>query len=323
MRQAGRYMASYRSLRQRYSFLELCHTPELMTQVTLLPIQAFELDAAILFSDILVIPEALGVGLQFEDQRGPIIEKPLRTAADVANLSTHPDMDRLRYVEQGIRSLLPHLQVPLIGFCGAPFTLASYMIEGQTSRDLKKTKQWLFQDPTSFHALLQLLADWSVAYLKLQIAAGVQAIQIFESWSHLLAEPQFQECSLVYLDYILKQLVHTDIPIILFCRGSSVFAPLLAPLQPSCISLDWNCQMAKMRQVIRSSIALQGNLDPSVLLAPVSTIKKQVDHILDSMQGDPGFIFNLGHGILPDTPEESVHFLTTYIKDKRSCPVTL
>lgn len=321
MRQAGRHLASYRALRQRYSFLEMCHEPDLISQITLLPIEAYDMDAAILFSDILVIAEAMGVGLRFEDQVGPIIERPILTRQDIEALPP-PDISKLQYVAQGIRQLKKQLQVPLVGFCGAPFTVASYMIEGKTSRDLKKTKRWMLKDPEGFHVLLNKIADWSSAYLQLQIEAGVQALQIFDSWANALSHYSFREFSLAYLQQLINDVRHTEIPVILFCRGSSVFAPQLAELRPAGIGLDWNCHMASMRCMIDQSIALQGNLDPDILYAPLSRIEKEVERLLDEMEGDPGFIFNLGHGIAPDVSEGAVQTLVHCVKRRRVCCVS-
>ncbi len=315
MRQAGRHLASYRALRQKYSFLEMCHHPDLIAEVTLLPIQAYSVDAAILFSDILVVPEALQVGVRFEDQVGPIIERPITHAGEIAALPEPHDLSALNFVQEGIKRLKPQLNVPLIGFCGAPFTVASYMIEGKTSRDFKKTKRWMLNDPKGFHQLLRKIADWSIAYLNLQIDAGVEALQIFDSWANTLAYRQFQEFSLGYLDYILKGL-KTPVPVILFCRGSSVFAPQLASIQPRGIGLDWNCSLSYMRRLIPSSIALQGNLDPDLLYAPLPKIKEEVNWLLDEMEGDKGFIFNLGHGIFPDVSEEAVRTLVECIQSR-------
>lgn len=316
MRQAGRHLASYRALRARYSFLEMCHTPDLITHVTLLPIEAYQMDAAILFSDILVIPEAMGLTLRFEEKIGPIFDHPLKNRQDIQALLNHEHSDKLRFVSQGIKQLKSDLNVPLIGFCGAPFTLASYMIEGRSSRDLKKTKQWMFNDPQSFHHLLVKIADWSVAYLRQQIEAGVDAIQLFDSWANYLADPQFREFSLFYLERIMQGLRDLNTPIILFCRGSSVFAPLLATIKPAGIGLDWNCQLSEMRKYIPHTIALQGNLDPDVLYAPATTIRKEVKRICDEMQNDRGFIFNLGHGISPDVSEDAVRTLVACIKER-------
>lgn len=319
MRQAGRHLASYRALRQRYSFLEMCHEPDLITRVTLLPLEAYDVDAAILFSDILVIPEAMGVGLRFEEQIGPIIERPVATSQQVDALPLPTDLSELQFVAQGIRQLKSQLRVPLIGFCGAPFTIASYMIEGKTSRDLKKTKRWMLSDPESFHRLLDKIAVWTIHYLQLQIAAGVDAIQIFDSWANSLAHAQFREFSLAYLQRILEGIRHTSIPTILFCRGSSVFAPQLAELQPAGIGLDWNCHLPEMRRRIPHSIALQGNLDPDLLYAPLSTLEKEVNRLLEEMEGKPGFIFNLGHGVAPDVSEEAVRTLVNCVKRKALC----
>lgn len=318
MRQAGRHLASYRSLRKQYSFLEMCHEPELIAKVTLLPIDAYAMDAAILFSDILVIPEAMGVGLRFEDKVGPIIERPLLSAHDVESLPS-PDISKLHYVAEGIRLLRGQLQVPLVGFCGAPFTVASYMIEGKSSRDLKRTKQWMFRDPVSFHALLNKISDWSIAYLKLQIAAGVQAIQIFDSWANYLSHHAFGEFSLSYLRRLLDGIASHQIPAILFCRGSSVFAPQLAALKPAGIGLDWNCHLPEIRSQVGGKVALQGNLDPDILYAPLSCIQKEAGRLLDEMNGDPGFIFNLGHGVTPDVSEEAVRTLVECVRERRKC----
>lgn len=317
MRQAGRYMASYRALRSKYSFLEMCHQPELIAEVTLLPIRQFGFDAAIVFSDILVIPEALGLGLRFEDGRGPIIERPIRTSEDVKRLSA-PNIASLDYVRKGIEILKKDLKVPLIGFCGAPFTVASYMIEGGSSRDLKKTKQWMMRDPTSFHQLLKVIADWSIAYLRMQVKAGVQAVQIFDSWANYLAHPQFREFSLAYLKYILEGLKGTSVPAILFCKGSSVFAEQLSEIHPAGVGIDWNCDITQMRRVVPQHIALQGNLDPDILYAPKEVIRKEVSRILEGMKGDSGFIFNLGHGIHPDIPEEAVQVLVETIQCQKT-----
>ncbi|WP_249274823.1 uroporphyrinogen decarboxylase [Candidatus Protochlamydia amoebophila] len=316
MRQAGRHLASYRALRKKYSFLDMCHNPELIAEVTLLPIEAYQVDAAILFSDILVIPEALKVGVRFEDKVGPIIEKPITNLHDIEKLAMPEDLTSLEFVEEGIRCLQPRLNVPLIGFCGAPFTVASYMIEGKTSRDFKKIKHWMYHEPQGFHTLLRKIADWSIAYLNMQIDAGVHALQIFDSWANTLSYRQFQEFSLNYLKYILKGL-KKDVPLILFCRGSSVFGPDLASINPAAVGLDWNCRVKRMRDVIPYPIALQGNLDPDLLYAPLPKIREEVNALLDEMEGDRGFILNLGHGIFPDVSEEAVRTLVESVRERR------
>lgn len=314
MRQAGRYMPEYRALRQKHSFLDMCHKPELIAEVTQLPIRVFGMDAAILFSDILVIPEALKVGLHFEDGKGPIIERPLSCGKDVDKLPQIDVKCSLKYVAQGIRLVQPTLNVPLIGFCGAPFTLASYMIEGETNREMRKSKQWMMRDPESFHRLLAKLCDLAIEYLEMQVDAGVQAVQIFDSWAGVLGYSQFQEFSLAYMKKIVDRL-KPKVPVILFCRGSSTFAPDMAKVAPNAISLDWNANMAGMRPRIPPSIALQGNLDPDVLYAPIPTLRNEVNKLLKSMYHDPGYVFNLGHGINPDVSVDTVKALVECVQN--------
>ena len=314
MRQAGRYMPEYRALRLKYSFLEMCHNPELIAQVTQLPLQAFGMDAAILFSDILVIPEALGMGLHFDEGLGPIIDRPLNSVKDVESLPAINMKQALSYVSKGIHLLRPELNVPLIGFCGAPFTLASYMIEGKSSKDLLKTKKWMFQDPISFHLLLEKLTNHCVDYLEAQIESGVEAVQIFDTWAGMLAHTQFHEFSLKYLEKIIKRL-NSKVPIILFCKGSSYFASDMAKISPNALSIDWNAHLPTLRKIIPSNIALQGNLDPDILYASHETIKRETRALLDSMKGDPGYVFNLGHGITPLVPIEGVKVLVDTVKN--------
>lgn len=316
MRQAGRYMPEYKALRSKYSFLDMCHQPELIAEVTQLPLRAFGMDAAILFSDILVIPEALGLGLQFEDGIGPIFERPLNSALDIETLAKVQIQDSLSYVAEGIRLVLPDLKVPLIGFCGAPFTVASYMIEGRSNRDLHKTKKWMLQHSESFHQLLDKLSDLSIEYLEMQIAAGVHAVQIFDSWAGTLGYAHFKEFSLAYMKKILDRIMG-KVPVILFCRGSSIFAPELAKISPNAISIDWNANIASLRPTIPHSIALQGNLDPDILYAPTNVLKQEVIKLLQSMHGDPGYIFNLGHGISHDVPVDNVKTLVECVQSHR------
>lgn len=315
MRQAGRYMPQYRKIRANHSFLEMCHNPELAAAVTLLPINAFDMDAAILFSDILVVLEALEVGLHFEEGIGPVIERPLSCAEEIDRLPNPNMAEALSYVGEAIKILKPNLKVPLLGFCGAPFTVASYLIEGKSSRDLKKTKQWMLRDPEGFHRLLSLIARHTIDYLRMQVKAGVSAIQIFDSWAHVLAHEQFKEFSLAYMEQIVNALKSSGVPIILFCRGSSVFAPLLASLSPAGISLDWNSNIATIRSQIPTGITLQGNLDPDILYGPLYLIQKEVKRMLKSMKGDPAYIFNLGHGISPDISMDAVKTLVETVQN--------
>ena len=314
MRQAGRYLPEYRALRMNHSFLDMCHTPELIAEITTMPLRRFDFDAAIIFSDILTIPEALGVGLRFDEGIGPIIERPLRNANDSKNLPKVDIKEHLSYLADGIKLLRPSLHVPLLGFCGAPFTLASYMIEGRSNRDLHTTKKWMLQDPTSFHSLLDRLADDVISSLEMQISAGVDAVQIFDSWANVLAPQHFQEFSLKYIDKIIKA-IQPKVPVIVFCKGSSVLAPLLAASSPNAISVDWNRDISCLRKSLPTHIALQGNLDPDCLFAPIPSLKREINDLLNSMKGDKSYIFNLGHGILPDTPLDAVQALVDCVKE--------
>lgn len=313
MRQAGRYLPEYRAIRARHSFLEMCHHPELIAEITLQPIKRFGFDAAILFSDILMIPEVLKMGLRFEEGIGPIIDHPVRDYEGVKKLS-HPDLSQeLSFMSEGIKILKKELNVPLLGFCGAPFTVASYMIEGGASKDLRKTKTWMVREPEGFHLLLNKIADLTVDYLNMQILAGVDAVQIFDSWAFVLAHHQFREFSHSYIQKIKQGLIK-DIPFIIFCKGSSVFAPEFVEMSPQAISIDWNADLSKLRQKIPSTIALQGNLDPDILYGSKAFVRQEVLRILKGMEGDQGFIFNLGHGIHPDIPLESVYTLVETVK---------
>ncbi len=309
MRQAGRYLPEYRRLREKHSLWELFHHPELACEVTKLPIDLIGVDAAILFSDILLIAEAFGLKVHFPEGRGPFIAPLLQSARDVHALPPHELENSLAYVFQSIRLLRRELSVPLIGFCGGPFTVASYLIDSEGKGTLHKTKEWLYNDPESFHLLLQKLTDASIDYLRLQIQAGAQVVQIFDSWANVLSYPQFLACSAHYLGQIVSALRATGVPIILFCRGSSALPEELAVLNPHALSFDWQQDLVDLRRRIPSHMAIQGNLDPDLLKAPRSFIIETVSKLMRSMEGDPGFIVNLGHGVLPDTPVDNVRCL--------------
>ncbi len=284
MRQAGRFLPSYQEMRKTHSLMKLFRTPELAAEVTLLPINVLDVDAAILFSDILFIGEALGWKIHFPDGGGIEITPPEKIVmSDVKKT--------LEFVLETIDLVKPKLSVPLIGFCGGPYTVARY---------LKRFD------------LLQSLTDLTIEYLRLQIQSGVDAIQIFDSWAGELSPEDFQKLSLPYLQQIVDAL--RPFPTILFCRGSCRYAQELSSLKPHAISLDWEKDLAAMRQEIPSSIALQGNLDPEILRGPLPQLLAQTDRILSSMQGQKGFIFNLGHGVLPDTPVENARALIERIK---------
>jgi len=318
MRQAGRYLPEYRELRSKYPFKTLYQTPEIASKITQMPLKRFPFDAAILFSDILVIAESLGSKIEFQEGVGPVIQNPISTLQDIQSLNVADPNETLSYVSKTISQVKPQLKVPLIGFCGAPFTVASYMIEGKSSRDFKKTKQWLLRDPHSFHQLLKKITLASIQYLEMQREAGVDAIQIFESWSHVLARNQFSEFSLHYVRQMIESLHggnSRSVPILFFSKGTSSFLFEIGSTKADGLSLDWSCSLWEVRKLLGKEIALQGNLDPQILYAPLPTIQKEVKSLIQSMKGDPGYIFNLGHGILPDVSLEAVQTMVDSVKD--------
>lgn len=308
MRQAGRYLPQYRKIKEGRALFEMMHDPETVVKVTLLPVDLLQVDAAILFSDILTVLDGLGISYHFHEGIGPVIEGD--------EIGFKEPEEAYRPVIEAIRQLKRELTVPLLGFAGAPFTIASYIIEGKTSRDFKKTKKKLFCDPKGFSALLSKITDATIAYLNCQIDAGVDAVQLFDSWAMALAPEEFRTFSLEPVRAIVNAVKKRGIPIILFCRGSSPFAKPLAELGPSAISLDWSCDLAATRSQIPPTIALQGNLDPMALFAPQAVIRQKIERLLNQMEGSKGYLFNLGHGLLPDTPVENVHFLVDYVRSR-------
>lgn len=315
MRQAGRYMPAYRALREKYRLLELFKDPELIAEVTFLPLDQLGVDAAILFSDILILADALELGLDFVEGVGPVIERNLSKASDVESLAFIKAKEKLSFVGQGIEWIKQEIQVPLIGFAGAPYTLASYLIEGKSSRDLKKTKTWMYKDPNSFHCLLQKLTELTIDYLVLQVESGVDALQIFDSWANTLPPHAFKEFVLPYLRQILDKMKALNVPVIYFCRGTTSYLQQIVSVSPEGISMDWTCDLRQAREGIPKNIALQGNLDPCLLYAPRSVIKNEVRTLLDSMCEDRGFICNLGHGLAPDMQLDNVRFLVDCVKE--------
>ncbi len=307
MRQAGRFLPEYRALRTRHALWEMFHNSELAAQVTRLPLGVLGVDAAILFSDILVIAEAFGMQVHFPETGGPYVEPLIRSAADIDALVQLDVRSVLGYVRKAVQILREDLRVPLIGFCGAPFTVASYLIEKG------KVQDWLSKEPKSFHLLLDKLARASIDYVRMQIEAGVQVVQIFDSWASLLDPAQFHAFSLPYLRQIIEALRETKVPLIVFCRNSSLFPRELAALEPSGISFDWHREMSQLRAQVPASIAVQGNLPPEILKAPRPVLIAETQRLLHAMRGEPGFIFNLGHGVLPDTPVDNVRCLVETI----------
>jgi uroporphyrinogen decarboxylase len=316
MRQAGRFMKEYWDIKNKYSFLEMCKTPELAADVTMLPVDLLGIDAAILFSDILVTAEAMGGDLSFTQGTGPRFANPVRTAKDVENLQTDV-VHKLQYVADAIKVVQQRLggSIPLIGFAGAPFTVMSYLVEGGSSKDFKLTKLLIHNEPELAHKLLSKIATVTAAYLNLQIEAGVNAVQIFDSWAQALAWDDYREFSHRYITEIISKLNRKDIPVISFCKGSSVFAPLMAEAKPDVISIDWNVDLFDIKKRLPAGIAVQGNLDPHILYADKKVIKERIYHLFDRMKGENGFIFNLGHGIMPDIPFDNVKYAVDIIKE--------
>jgi len=319
MRQAGRFMKEYWDIKNKYSFLEMCKTPEIAADVTMLPIDLLDVDAAILFSDILVTAEAMGGQLSFEAGVGPLFANPVKNESDIDNLLIDGTEERLNYVAEAIKVIQQRLNgtKPLIGFAGAPFTVMSYLIEGGSSKDFKKTKLFIHNHPHLAHKLLQKIADVTVAYLNMQIAAGINALQLFDSWALALSWDDYNEFSHQYNKYIISKLNRKGIPVISFCKGSSVFAPLMAEANPDVISVDWNADLLTIKKSLPANIAVQGNLDPFLLYADKKVIKDRIHRLFDRMKGTPGFIFNLGHGIMPDIPFDNVKFAIDTVKEYR------
>ncbi|MFT3800884.1 MAG: uroporphyrinogen decarboxylase [Burkholderiaceae bacterium] len=313
MRQAGRYLPEYRATRQRAGdFLTLCKTPELACEVTLQPLERFPLDAAILFSDILTIPDAMGLGLYFTEGEGPRFERPVRDEAAVARLAVPDPADELRYVTDAVRTIRGALagRVPLIGFSGSPWTLACYMVEGGGSDDFRHVKGMLYQRPDLMHRILAVNAEAVSRYLLAQAEAGAQALMIFDSWGGALADGAFQTFSLQYMKTIVERLrAATDAPVIVFTKGGGLWLEQIAAIGPHAVGLDWTVNLGHARARIGQRCALQGNLDPMVLMASPDVVDAQVREALDSY-GVPGagegHVFNLGHGISRFTPPENV-----------------
>ncbi|WP_295653843.1 uroporphyrinogen decarboxylase [uncultured Mucilaginibacter sp.] len=316
MRQAGRFMKEYWDIKNKYSFLEMCKTPELAADVTMLPVDLLGIDAAILFSDILVTPEAMGGDLSFGANIGPKFANPVRNLADIDALETDVT-HKLQYVADAIKVIQQRLngKIPLIGFAGAPFTVMSYLVEGGSSKDFKLTKLMLHNEPEMAHKLLSKIAKVTIDYLNMQIAAGVNAVQLFDSWANALSWDDYKEFSHNYNAQIIAGLNRKDIPVISFCKGSSVFAPLMAEAKPDVISIDWNVDLLDIKKRLPQGIAVQGNLDPHILYADKKLIKERIYKLFDRMKDENGFIFNLGHGIMPDIPFDNVKYAVDIIKD--------
>ena len=319
MRQAGRYMKEYRALRKRYSFLEMCKNPELAVQVTLQPIEKFKLDAAIIFSDILIPLEPMGVEFEFAKGEGPVFHHPLRERKDVERLSLFEPEEEIPFLMKAIRIVRKELEgkVPLIGFSGAPFTLASYIIEGGHSKNYVLTKSLMYQDRPTWDALMQKISEVLTRYLNAQIRSGVQALQIFDSWVGCLSPGDYEEYVLPYSKQVIEG-VSKSVPLIQFATSNSTLLELMKRAGGDVIGVDWRVDIGEAWTRLGYDVAIQGNLDPVILLGSVDLIEKNVKKILDHVGGRPGHIFNLGHGILPNTPPDHVAALVDMVHEYSS-----
>ena len=307
MRQAGRYQKEYRALRKKYSFLEMCKTPELAARVTLLPVEQLNVDAAIIFADILLPLEPMGIDFEFAKDEGPVFHQPIREMKQIDALRVVEPEEDMPFLMEAIRTVRRELEgkIPLIGFSGAPFTLASYVIEGGHSKNYILTKGMMYQNRPAWHGLMEKLADMLIRYLNSQIRAGAQAVQLFDSWVGCLSPQDYEEYVLPYSKKVIDG-VDKRVPLIHFATSSSTLLEGMKQAGGDVIGLDWREDLREAWARIGHDVGVQGNLDPVILFGPVDRIEKEVKRILERAEGRPGHIFNLGHGILPDTPVDNV-----------------
>src|SRR3990167_4323153 len=321
MRQAGRYLPEYRALRAKTrDFFTFCQTPELACEATLQPIHRFPLDAAIIFSDILTVPLAMGCEIKMDEGRGPVALNPIRDQWAMQSLNTDI-LEKLNYVLEAIYLTKKelHNQIPLIGFAGSPWTVATYMVEGQSSKTFEIIKSMLYKNPKILHQLLQKITDVTIEYLKMQIAAGADIVMLFDSWGGVLSPNTYYEFSLQYMTKITQQLkthTHTHTPVIIFSKGCGLYLENIANSGCDAVGVDWTMDLALAKKQVGNRVALQGNLDPSILLSTPDIIKREAQKILDVYHGETGFVFNLGHGISKNTPIENVAALMELITQK-------
>jgi uroporphyrinogen decarboxylase len=317
MRQAGRYLPEYRAVRERTDFLTLCKTPELAAEVTIQPVDLIGVDAAIIFSDILVVPEAMGMTLVVEEGKGgPQFPEPIRSGSDIEKLPLFDAENGLRYVMDALLLAKKNLasRVPLIGFSGSPWTLATYMVEGRGSKNFRHIKELIFTDPRAAHRLLEKLAANVAAYLAAQMRAGADVVQIFDTWGGILAMDHFREFSLRYIRQVLDQLPAERTPVIVFCKDCGHSLEHITELGVDVVGIDWVTDIGDAKNRIGHRSALQGNMDPCMLFASPERIQKEVETILAKVGHFDGHIFNLGHGILPETPVENVKTFVESVK---------
>jgi uroporphyrinogen decarboxylase len=318
MRQAGRYLPEYRAVREKSDFLTMCKTPELATEVTIQPVDLIGVDAAILFSDILVIPEAMGMRLEMQEGKGPVFPRPVRNEEDVESLKVIDPTKDLKYVLDAVSLTKKELndRVPLIGFSGAPWTLLCYMVEGKGSKNFSFVKSLIYNHPKLAHSILDKLADAVAKYLSAKIEAGADAVQIFDTWGGNLSQADFEEFSLRYIEKIISNIKRDGQPVIVFAKGVHYNLDKIANAGADVIGMDWTMDLGKVRNELGDRVALQGNMDPTVLYGNEEKIRNEVKRILSNYGNGTGHIFNLGHGILPDIKPESAKFFIETVKEE-------
>lgn len=318
MRQAGRYLPEYRAVRAKADFLTMCKTPELAAEVTIQPVDIIGVDAAILFSDILVIPEAMGMHLEMIESKGPVFPKPIRSYDDAQLLKDIDPAKDLKYVIDAVSLTKKNLnnRVPLIGFSGSPWTLLTYMVEGKGSKNFAEVKKLIYNEPKLAHSILEKLSDTIANYLSAKIEAGCNAVQIFDTWGGILSQKDFVDFSLRYVEKIISQIKRKDEPVIFFAKGVHYGLDKMASIGADVLGLDWTMNLGEVRNAVGDKVALQGNMDPTVLYANKDYIKQEVKNVLSSFGKGNGHVFNLGHGILPDIDPENVKALVRFVKDE-------
>lgn len=318
MRQAGRYLPQYRSVREKADFLTMCRTPELAAEVTIQPVDIIGVDAAIIFSDILVIPEAMGLQLEMIETKGPVFHNPVRNEQDVNALKNIDPGKDLKYVLDAVELTKKELnnRVPLIGFSGSPWTLMTYMVEGKGSKNFSKIKKFIYYNPELAHKLEDKISKAVADYLSAKIEAGADAVQIFDTWGGILSPADYREFSLNYISKVISKIKRKDQPVIVFSKGVHYLLDEIASSGADVVGLDWTMDLGTVRNKIGNNVSLQGNLDPTVLYAPKERIRKEVKNVLSSYGKGTGHIFNLGHGILPDVDPENAKALVEFVKEE-------
>jgi len=318
MRQAGRYLPEYKAIRAKHDFLTMCKTPEIAAEVTIQPVDIIGVDAAIIFSDILVIPEAMGMHLTINEGRGPVFSNAINSNEDLAKLK-NPDPDKdLKYVMDAISITKKELngRVPLIGFAGAPWTILTYMVEGQGSKTFSKVKKLIYENPELAHKILDKITSATAAYLSAQIEAGADLVQIFDTWAGILSPRDYQVFALRYIYQLIKDIKRKEEPVIYFPKGVHYLMHELKECGADAIGVDWTLELEKVRRKMGDKVAIQGNLDPTVLYADPPFINREARKVMESYGKGGGHIFNLGHGILPDINPENVKELVKYVKEE-------